>query len=141
MSVTAAKGFLAAGVTAGLKASGRPDLALVVNSGPDAHAVDAAVAAIRRARRPLIVAGGGVINTLAEATLVKFAETRGIPVTETQAGKGVLAWDHPCNAGAIGVTGSPALANRSRISGLLNARVVSALNRSTIARGGFAGAR
>ena len=38
MSVTAAKGFVAAGVIAGLKASGRPDLALVVNSGPDAHA-------------------------------------------------------------------------------------------------------
>ncbi|HQY99388.1 MAG TPA: bifunctional ornithine acetyltransferase/N-acetylglutamate synthase, partial [Propionicimonas sp.] len=38
MSVTAAKGFTAAGVTAGLKLSGKPDLALVVNEGPDAHA-------------------------------------------------------------------------------------------------------
>ena len=38
MSVTAAKGFLAAGVAAGIKASGKPDLALVVNAGPDAHA-------------------------------------------------------------------------------------------------------
>ncbi|MBL8704018.1 MAG: 3D-(3,5/4)-trihydroxycyclohexane-1,2-dione acylhydrolase (decyclizing) [Rhodospirillales bacterium] len=77
-------------------------------AGPDAHAVDAAAAAIRRARRPLIVAGGGVKYGLAEQALAEFAETHGIPVTETQAGKGALAWDHPSNAGAIGVTGTGA---------------------------------
>ena len=45
---------------------------------------------------------------LAEKRLAAFAEAHGIPVAETQAGKGSLAWDHPCNAGAIGVTGSSA---------------------------------
>jgi len=75
-------------------------------AGPDARAVDAAVAAIRRAKRPMIVAGGGVKYSLAEQALAEFAEAHGIPVTETQAGKGALAWDHPNNAGAIGVTGT-----------------------------------
>jgi len=45
---------------------------------------------------------------LAEKRLAAFAAEHGIPVAETQAGKGSLAWDHPCNAGAIGVTGSSA---------------------------------
>ena len=63
---------------------------------------------IRSSRRPFIVAGGGVHYALAQAKLAEFAARHGIPVSETQAGKGALAWDHPCNAGAIGVTGSGA---------------------------------
>jgi 3D-(3,5/4)-trihydroxycyclohexane-1,2-dione acylhydrolase (decyclizing) len=63
---------------------------------------------IKSSRRPFIVAGGGVHYALAQATLAEFAARHGIPVSETQAGKGALAWDHPCNAGAIGVTGSSA---------------------------------
>ncbi len=77
-------------------------------AGPDAHAVDAAVAALKKARRPLIVAGGGVKYSLAEQTVAEFAEAHGLPVAETQAGKGALAWDHPNNVGAIGVTGTAA---------------------------------
>ena len=74
----------------------------------DAHELDALVAAIRASKRPLIVAGGGVRYSLAEAALAAFAEATGIPVAETQAGKGVLSWQHPRALGSIGVTGSAA---------------------------------
>jgi 3D-(3,5/4)-trihydroxycyclohexane-1,2-dione acylhydrolase (decyclizing) len=67
-----------------------------------------AASRIKCSRRPFIVAGGGVHYALAQTTLADFAARHGIPVSETQAGKGALAWDHPCNAGAIGVTGSSA---------------------------------
>ena len=73
----------------------------------DEELADAA-AALRRSRRPLIVAGGGTLYGLATDALKRFAETHGVPVAETQGGKGSLAWDHPLQAGAIGVTGSPA---------------------------------
>ncbi|MDP9199361.1 MAG: thiamine pyrophosphate-binding protein, partial [Pseudomonadota bacterium] len=67
-----------------------------------------AIAALRAAQRPFIVAGGGVHYAGACEVLARFAEAHGIPVGETQAGKGALAWNHPCNAGALGVTGSSA---------------------------------
>ena len=67
-----------------------------------------AVAILRAAKRPMIVAGGGTLYSLATEALRRFAETHGVPVAETQGGKGSLAWDHPLQAGAIGVTGSPA---------------------------------
>ncbi|HXW10272.1 MAG TPA: 3D-(3,5/4)-trihydroxycyclohexane-1,2-dione acylhydrolase (decyclizing) [Steroidobacteraceae bacterium] len=70
-----------------------------------------AVEALRRARRPLAIAGGGVHYSGACAALAQFASRFGVPVTETQAGKGALPYDHPWNAGAIGVTGTDA-ANR-----------------------------
>ena len=60
------------------------------------------------AKRPLIVAGGGVLYGFATDALRAFAEAHGVPVAETQAGKGALPWDHPLQQGAIGVTGSPA---------------------------------
>ncbi|HET8549954.1 MAG TPA: 3D-(3,5/4)-trihydroxycyclohexane-1,2-dione acylhydrolase (decyclizing) [Bryobacteraceae bacterium] len=63
--------------------------------------------AIRGAKRPLIVAGGGVIYSEATEALAAFASRTGIPVGETQAGKGSLPFDHPQNLGAIGVTGTP----------------------------------
>jgi 3D-(3,5/4)-trihydroxycyclohexane-1,2-dione acylhydrolase (decyclizing) len=75
---------------------------------PDRARLAEAAARIRRARRPFIIAGGGVHYALAQPALAAFAATHRIPVSETQAGKGALAWDHPCNAGAIGVTGSSA---------------------------------
>ncbi len=75
---------------------------------PDARELAEAAAALRGAKRPLIIAGGGVKYAGAEQTLAQFAATHGVPVAETQAGKGSLAWDHPRNAGAIGVTGSAA---------------------------------
>ena len=78
---------------------------------PGAAELDAAAQSLRRAKKPLIIAGGGVKYALAEKRLAAFAQERGIPVAETQAGKGSLPWDHTCNVGAIGVTGSEA-ANR-----------------------------
>jgi 3D-(3,5/4)-trihydroxycyclohexane-1,2-dione acylhydrolase (decyclizing) len=75
---------------------------------PDPRELDAAAAAIRAARKPLIVAGGGVHYSLATDALRAFAETHGIPVAETQAGKSALPWDHALNLGSLGVTGSSA---------------------------------
>ncbi|MGD0006614.1 MAG: 3D-(3,5/4)-trihydroxycyclohexane-1,2-dione acylhydrolase (decyclizing) [Anaerolineaceae bacterium] len=70
-----------------------------------------AVDAIRASRRPLIIAGGGVLYSEAAQALALFAAQTGIPVGETQAGKGSLAFDHPQCVGAIGATGTLA-ANR-----------------------------
>jgi 3D-(3,5/4)-trihydroxycyclohexane-1,2-dione acylhydrolase (decyclizing) len=67
-----------------------------------------AVELLRGARRPLIVAGGGVIYSGATGELRALATATGIPVGETQAGRGALPWDHECAAGAIGATGSTA---------------------------------
>jgi 3D-(3,5/4)-trihydroxycyclohexane-1,2-dione acylhydrolase (decyclizing) len=78
---------------------------------PDPAALARAVAAIRAAKRPLIVAGGGVIYSCASDALRAFVEETGIPVAETQAGKGSLPYDHPSSLGAIGATGTLA-ANR-----------------------------
>ncbi|HXZ08346.1 MAG TPA: 3D-(3,5/4)-trihydroxycyclohexane-1,2-dione acylhydrolase (decyclizing) [Paraburkholderia sp.] len=70
--------------------------------------IDAALDRLRNAKRPLIVAGGGVLYARATDALTSFASAYGIPVAETQAGKGSLPWDDPLNTGALGVTGSPA---------------------------------
>ena len=75
---------------------------------PDQAATAAVAKQLRAAKRPLIVAGGGVLYGLASDALRAFAEAHGVPVAETQAGKGALAFDHPLQQGAIGVTGSPA---------------------------------
>ncbi len=75
---------------------------------PEPAALDRAVAAIRAARRPLIVAGGGVIYSEATEALAAFAERTGVPVGETQAGKGALHHEHPSAVGAIGATGTTA---------------------------------
>ncbi|MEO8411067.1 MAG: thiamine pyrophosphate-dependent enzyme, partial [Propionivibrio sp.] len=76
---------------------------------PDPFEIAAAVEALKTAKRPLIVTGGGALYSEGgPAALQKFAEAHGIPVGESQAGKGALAWDHPLLSGAIGVTGSTA---------------------------------
>jgi 3D-(3,5/4)-trihydroxycyclohexane-1,2-dione acylhydrolase (decyclizing) len=62
---------------------------------------------IRAAKRPMIVAGGGVLYSEASGALAQFCEQTGIPLGETQAGKGSLNYDQPQNLGAIGVTGTP----------------------------------
>jgi 3D-(3,5/4)-trihydroxycyclohexane-1,2-dione acylhydrolase (decyclizing) len=67
-----------------------------------------AATALRAAKKPLLVSGGGVLYSLANDALRSFSERHGIPVAETQAGKGALEWDHPLNLGGIGVTGSDA---------------------------------
>ncbi|WP_028279825.1 3D-(3,5/4)-trihydroxycyclohexane-1,2-dione acylhydrolase (decyclizing) [Arthrobacter sp. H5] len=78
---------------------------------PDTEDLHRAAEAIRNAKRPLIVAGGGVLYAFAEDALAAFTEATGIPVGNTQAGVGVLPWDHPYSLGAIGSTGTTA-ANR-----------------------------
>jgi len=78
---------------------------------PEKNLLAHAVEWIRASKKPLIVAGGGVLYSEAHKALAKFAAATGIPVGETQAGKGSLAYDHPQNLGAIGVTGTFA-ANR-----------------------------
>jgi 3D-(3,5/4)-trihydroxycyclohexane-1,2-dione acylhydrolase (decyclizing) len=80
----------------------------IARPAPDAAALAEAVRCIVAARRPLIVAGGGVIYSEATDALRAFVEATGIPVAETQAGKGALPYDHPQAVGAIGVTGSTA---------------------------------
>jgi 3D-(3,5/4)-trihydroxycyclohexane-1,2-dione acylhydrolase (decyclizing) len=72
----------------------------------DAEELAAAIAAIRSAKQPVIVAGGGVIYSQAEADLAAFARAHDIPVVETQAGKSALSYDHPLNFGPVGVTGA-----------------------------------
>jgi len=78
---------------------------------PEPAALAEAAALVRAARRPLIVAGGGTVYSGAEAALDAFATTFGIPVSESQAGKGALPWDHPLNVGPVGANGGLA-ANR-----------------------------
>jgi 3D-(3,5/4)-trihydroxycyclohexane-1,2-dione acylhydrolase (decyclizing) len=78
---------------------------------PEPAALARAVEAVRAARRPLIVAGGGVVYSQAEAALVELAEATGIAVADTHAGKGAIPWDHPQAVGGVGSTGTP-VANR-----------------------------
>ena len=73
-----------------------------------------AVETLLQSKKPFIVAGGGVHYAKACETLQKFAEKYQIPVAETSAGKGAVAWDHPCYVGAIGVTGSNAANNMAK---------------------------
>jgi 3D-(3,5/4)-trihydroxycyclohexane-1,2-dione acylhydrolase (decyclizing) len=75
---------------------------------PEPAALARAAGALRSAGKPLVIAGGGVIYSEASQALRAFAEATGIPVADTQAGKGALAWDHPCAVGGVGATGSPA---------------------------------
>ena len=75
---------------------------------PDRDALARAVAAIRAAERPFIVAGGGVLYSGAEQQLAEFVQATGIPVGATQAGVGSLPWDHPLYQGGVGATGTAA---------------------------------
>ena len=75
---------------------------------PEAAALQRAVEVIRSARRPLLIAGGGVIYSDASEALDALATATGVPVAQTQAGKGALPFDHPQSVGAIGSTGTTA---------------------------------
>ena len=75
---------------------------------PDAGELARAAEVLKGAKRPLVIAGGGVIYGQASEPLRKFAEAHGVPVAETLGGKGSLAWSHPLMAGGIGHTGVPA---------------------------------
>jgi 3D-(3,5/4)-trihydroxycyclohexane-1,2-dione acylhydrolase (decyclizing) len=75
---------------------------------PDADEFATAAAALKLAKKPVIIAGGGVLYSEASESLAAFAEEHGIPVMETQAGKSALPHDHELNMGSVGVTGSSA---------------------------------
>ncbi len=75
---------------------------------PDPSELAAAVKLLRAARRPLVIAGGGVLYSEAEEALAAFCAAHGLPAAETQAGKSSLPAAHPANLGAIGVTGTAA---------------------------------
>src|SRR5690606_18156364 len=75
---------------------------------PEPELVAAAATLLRASRRPLIVTGGGTIYAEASAQLAAFAERHGVPVAETQAGKGALRWDHQWNVGPVGANGGSA---------------------------------
>jgi 3D-(3,5/4)-trihydroxycyclohexane-1,2-dione acylhydrolase (decyclizing) len=79
---------------------------------PDPRELEELAAALRASKAPLIIAGGGVIYAGADAALAAFADSAGIPVGETQGGKGALPYYHPLALGAVGVTGTSA-ANRA----------------------------
>ncbi|MBI2255471.1 MAG: 3D-(3,5/4)-trihydroxycyclohexane-1,2-dione acylhydrolase (decyclizing) [Proteobacteria bacterium] len=81
---------------------------------PDATELVRAVDALRAAKAPLIIAGGGVKYSKAGEALAQFADSHGVPVTETQAGKGTLPWNHPLQMGGIGVTGTTAANDLAR---------------------------
>ncbi|HEU4484441.1 MAG TPA: 3D-(3,5/4)-trihydroxycyclohexane-1,2-dione acylhydrolase (decyclizing) [Povalibacter sp.] len=85
-----------------------PRVHVLAQPGADPRQLDTAAKLIAQARRPLIIAGGGVHYAQACERLAQFATRHGIPVAETQAGKGALLWNHPLNLGSIGVTGSSA---------------------------------
>ncbi|MBO9097884.1 MULTISPECIES: 3D-(3,5/4)-trihydroxycyclohexane-1,2-dione acylhydrolase (decyclizing) [unclassified Rhizobium] len=75
---------------------------------PDADELANAIALIRKAEKPVIIAGGGVLYSQATAELTSFAETHGIPVVVTQAGKSAINESHPMSLGSVGVTGTSA---------------------------------
>lgn len=88
-----------------------PTLRAVQRPRADQAALAEAIECLRHAKRPLLIAGGGVHYSEAWREVADFVQRHRVPFAETQAGKGALPWNHPQNAGAIGVTGSAA-ANR-----------------------------
>ncbi|MFK4064749.1 3D-(3,5/4)-trihydroxycyclohexane-1,2-dione acylhydrolase (decyclizing) [Streptomyces sp. NPDC029674] len=86
---------------------------------PDPRELSTAAALVREARRPLVVAGGGVHHSAAEDALRDFADATGIPVAATQAGKGSLRHDHPADVGGIGHTGTATADGLARTADLV----------------------
>ncbi|WP_060180366.1 3D-(3,5/4)-trihydroxycyclohexane-1,2-dione acylhydrolase (decyclizing) [Streptomyces sp. IMTB 1903] len=86
---------------------------------PDRAELAAAADAVRASARPLIVAGGGIRHSAAQASLAALAEATGIPVAVTQAGKGVLPYGHPHDVGGIGHTGTATAATLARDADLV----------------------
>ncbi|MFD6336076.1 3D-(3,5/4)-trihydroxycyclohexane-1,2-dione acylhydrolase (decyclizing) [Streptomyces sp. NPDC060131] len=91
----------------------------VRRQAPDPDELAEAVRLVREARRPLLVAGGGVHYSGAEDVLAAFAAETGIPVAATQAGKGALPYDHPCEVGGIGHTGTATANELARTADLV----------------------
>jgi len=93
-----------------------PRLHVPRRPGADLDELSRAAGVLAKAKRPLVIAGGGVIYSEANAALGDFASRHAIPVAETQAGKGALAWNDPHNMGSIGVTGSSAANDLARVA-------------------------
>jgi 3D-(3,5/4)-trihydroxycyclohexane-1,2-dione acylhydrolase (decyclizing) len=96
-----------------------PRVWAVYRQPPAPEALQRAVQLIRGARRPLIVAGGGVIYSEATAELRALVDATGIPVCETQAGRGALVSEHPLSLGAVGATGTAAANQLAREADLV----------------------
>jgi 3D-(3,5/4)-trihydroxycyclohexane-1,2-dione acylhydrolase (decyclizing) len=96
-----------------------PRVWTIPRNRPDASALHTAAGMIRASSRPIVVAGGGVLYSEATAALRAFARATGIPVGETQAGKGALSFDDPQSVGAIGVTGTTAANRLARTADLV----------------------
>jgi 3D-(3,5/4)-trihydroxycyclohexane-1,2-dione acylhydrolase (decyclizing) len=96
-----------------------PRVWTVRRPGADPAELAEAVRAVRAARRPLVIAGGGVHHSRAEQALAEFAGATGIPVASTQAGKGSLRHDHPQDVGGIGHTGSATADELARTADLV----------------------
>ncbi|HET8980326.1 MAG TPA: 3D-(3,5/4)-trihydroxycyclohexane-1,2-dione acylhydrolase (decyclizing) [Solirubrobacteraceae bacterium] len=96
-----------------------PRVWTVYRQPPAREALERAVALIRAARRPLIVAGGGVIYSGATGALRALVDQTGIPVAETQAGRGALVSEHPLSVGAVGATGTSAANQLARTADLV----------------------
>ncbi|MET8246302.1 3D-(3,5/4)-trihydroxycyclohexane-1,2-dione acylhydrolase (decyclizing) [Streptomyces sp. NPDC005202] len=92
---------------------------VVRRPGADPTELAEAVQAVRAARRPLVIAGGGVRHSRAEDALAEFAETTRIPVASTQAGKGSLRFDHPQDVGGVGHTGTATADELARTADLV----------------------
>ena len=78
----------------------------IPRAAPDQIMIARAIKLIQKSNRPMIISGGGVIYSEAEKILADFCDLTGIPVGETQAGKGSLFWNHAQNLGAVGTTGT-----------------------------------
>lgn len=108
---------------------------------PCAAELESLAEALRESKRPLIVAGGGLLYSRAEQQLAEFAAQTRIPVAETQAGKGSLAWDDPQALGAIGVTGTSAANRAAELADVIVAVGTRLQDFTTASRTLFAGKR
>jgi 3D-(3,5/4)-trihydroxycyclohexane-1,2-dione acylhydrolase (decyclizing) len=104
----------------------------------DRTALERVASLIRASRRPLIIAGGGVLYSDATAALIHFASATGIAVAETQAGKSAIPWDHPLSVGAMGVTGSLAANQCAREADLVIAIGTRLADFTTMSKTAFA---
>lgn len=96
-----------------------PRLHRILRAPPEAESLSEAAALLAKAKKPIIVIGGGVLYSQAETQLADFAQKRGIPTMETQAGKSALAPAHPMNMGAVGVTGTSAANAMAEVADLV----------------------
>ena len=104
----------------------------------DRTALERVATLIRASRRPLVIAGGGVLYSDATAALMQFATATGIAVAETQAGKSAIPWDHPLAVGAMGVTGSLAANQCAREADLVIAIGTRLADFTTMSKTAFA---